>query len=98
MKYVMPFSSIQLPYKPLDPSIMVPIEWLKQKHINCEDVDNNIKHPHEDPASVIVDMGMENQEKEWYGIVSELYQGSRNKNRSTSQEINQYPYFLLKFC
>lgn len=58
---------------------MLPRERPKQEHKHCEAIDGKIKDPQKKPTLVISDIGVENQEEEWNGIVSELYQWSRNK-------------------
>lgn len=54
------FFTIQLPNKPMDPSLMLPTKWLKQKHSIVNMFIIVIEDPSEDPSSVTVDMGMKN--------------------------------------
>lgn len=67
-----------LPYKPLGPRLMVPVEWPIQEHHHCEDIEGHIQGTHEKPALEIIIVGMKYQEKEWDGIVSKLNQWRRN--------------------
>lgn len=89
------FIGISLPYKPLDPRLVFPMEWPIQKHSHREGIDGYIHYPHEEPTSSIISVRMKYQEKEWYRVVSELNQGCRNESRSRSQEICQHPYLPL---
>lgn len=95
----MPFElfRIWLPYKPLYTRFMGPRKRSKQEHEHCEAINSSIQQPHHNPTSVIINMGMENQEEEWNGIVSEFYQWSRNKGSSSRQKVCHHPYLLLTF-
>lgn len=66
---------------------MDPRKRPEQEHIHSEKIDGNIQDSHQKPASVIINMRVEDQEKEWNGIISELYKWSRNQCRSGSQKI-----------
>lgn len=49
------------------------MEWPKQKHHHCKDIDTNIQCACENPTLIIPIVTMKHQEIEWYSVVSELY-------------------------
>ena len=85
------FLGIYLPYKPLDPRLVFPMEWPIQEHHHSEGIDGYIHNPNEEPTSSIVSVRMKHQQKKWYGVVSKLNQWCRNESYSRSQKICQHP-------